>query len=77
MNKEDALNLTDPPNGLKDKALNAGIVAGFTFFSSLAAQTYTGDINDTIKALITAGISAGVVFFASLMTQLGLKKAEA
>jgi len=77
MNREDVLNLTDPPNGLKDKAINAGIIAGFTFFSSLAGQGSLGNLSDFPKALATAAISAGVAFFASLMTQLGLKKSEA
>lgn len=76
MEKSKVLNMVDPPDGLKDKLVNAVIIAGFTFFSTLAGQTGTGDISNMPRALITAGIAAGVSFFASLMTQLGLKKPE-
>jgi len=77
MNREDVLNLTDPPNGLKDKVINAAIVAGFSFFSTLGALQATSSAGDPFKALAAAAISAGGGFFASLMTQLGLKKPEA
>ena len=76
MNREDVLNLKDCPNGLRDQAINAGIIAGFNFFSTLAALQVTGITQDPLTALTTAGVSAGLGFFASLLTQRGLKKTE-
>lgn len=74
MNREDVLNLKDPPNGLKDQATNAAIIAGFNFFTTLAGLQVTGIVQDPAAALTAAGISAGLGFFISLLTQRGLKK---
>jgi len=76
MDRNDVLNLKDPPDGWRDKIINAGIVAGFNFFSTLAALGATQAAKDPTVALYAAGVAAGVSFFGSLITQLGLKKAE-
>jgi len=68
------LDLKDPPNGLKDQVINAGIIAGFNFFTTLAALGATGLLGDPKTGLIAAAISAGLGFFASLFTQRGLQK---
>lgn len=74
MNRKDILNLKDPPNGLRDQAINAAIIAGFNAFSTLAGLGAAGLLADPKVGLVAAAISAGVSFFGSLMAQLGLKK---
>jgi hypothetical protein len=76
MKRENILNLKDCPNSLRDQAINAAIIAGFNFFTTLAALGATGLLGDPQTGLIAAGISAGLGFFASLFTQRGLKKTE-
>ena len=76
MENDKVLNHTDPPDGLKDQLINAGIVAGFNFFSTLAGLSITGITENPVTALAAAAISAGLGFFASLMTQRGLHKPE-
>jgi len=76
MDRNDVLNLKDPPDGLKDQVINAGIVAGFNFFSTLAGLGATQAVKDPMTCLLAAAISAGVSFFGSLVAQKGLKKAE-
>lgn len=51
--------------------VDAGIVAGFTFFSSLAGNMAAGSVS---TAALSSAIAAGVAFFASLMISLGIKK---
>ena len=70
------LNLTDPPNGLKEQIGNAGIMAGLTFFTTVGADLGTG--GDYTKPLtwIKAAIAAGATFFGSLVIQRGLVKPE-
>jgi len=65
------------PDGSRDYGtalVDALIVAGFTFFSSLAGGLATGDSG---RALLSSGIAAGVSFFASLMVSLGIKRPQA
>jgi len=76
MDRNDVLNMKDPPNGWTDQVINAGIVAGFNFFSTLAGLGATQAVKDPALALIAAAISGGVSFFGSLIAQRGLKKAE-
>jgi hypothetical protein len=76
MKREQVLRLLDCPNSLKDQAINAGIIAGFNFFSTLAGVGVTGLTQDPVVALTAAAVSAGLGFFASLITQRGLKKPE-
>jgi len=76
VDKSDVANLVDPPDGLKDQILNAGILAGVGFFSTLASVQATGIIKDPVTAVVAAGISAGLEFFLSLAIQRGLKKGE-
>ena len=72
MNVEKVLNHVDPPNGWKDQILNAVIIAGFNFFSTLASLSVTQVTTNPATALIASGISAGVGFFSSLMVQRGI-----
>jgi len=74
MRRDQILNQKDPPNGLGDQCLNAGIVAGYAFFSTLAAIAITQLSQDWKLNLAAAAIAAGLSFFGSLMTQRGLKK---
>jgi len=76
MKREQVLRLLDCPNSLKDQAINAGIIAGFNFFTTLAGLQVTGITADPATALTAAAVSAGLGFFASLITQRGLKKPE-
>jgi len=74
MDRNDVLNLKDPPDGLKDQLLNAAIIAGFNAFSTLAGLGATGLLADPKVGIVAAAISAGVSFFGALMVQRGLKK---
>lgn len=74
MDRNHVLNLKDPPNGFRDQVINAGIIAGFNFFSTLAGLGATQAVKDPTTCFLAAAISAGVSFFASLVTQRGLKK---
>jgi len=72
MNAEKVLNHVDPPNGLKDQIVNAVIIAGFNFFSTLASLSVTQIVTNPTTALVASGISAGLGFFGSLMVQRGI-----
>ena len=74
MNAKEVLNHKDPPNGWKDQLINATIVAGFNFFSTLASISVTKVITNPVMALVASGISAGLGFFGSLMIQRGITK---
>ena len=74
MNAEEVLNHKNPPNGWKDQLINAGIVAGFNFFSTLASLSVTQVVSNPATALIASGISAGLGFFGSLMIQRGIAR---
>lgn len=76
MKRNEVLNHKNPPNGFKDQLVNAGILAGVNFFSTLSAIQITQVINDPVTALAGAGISAGLGFFMSLAVQRGLMKKE-
>ena len=76
MNRNQILNINHAPNGLKDQLINAGIVAGFNFFSTLAGLGATRATQDPLVAVTAAAISAGLGFFATFMAQRGLKKSE-
>ena len=68
------INHKDPPDGWKDQLINAGIIAGFNFFSTLASLSVTQVITNPATALIASGISAGLGFFGSLMLQRGISQ---
>jgi len=72
MNVEKVLNHVDPPNGWKDQILNAVIIAGFNFFSTLASLSVAQIVTDPKTALIASSVSAGLGFFGSLMVQRGI-----
>jgi hypothetical protein len=57
----------------KAAIVDALIICGFTFFSSLAAIASTGSV-DMGEGLMRAGIATGVAFFSSLMLSLGVQK---
>jgi len=58
----------------REALINAGIVAGFNFFTTLAGISVTQIIQDPVKALVASVISAGLGFFARLMVERGIKK---
>jgi len=57
---------------LKEAVVNAGILAGLAFFSTLAGLGATGLLADPIKGLTSACIAAGVTFFTRLALERGL-----
>jgi len=76
MDRNDVLNMKDPPNGWKDMVINAGIVAGVAAFTTLASISAAGIRAAPATSLLAAGIAAGLNFFTSLAIQRGLKKSE-
>jgi len=76
MDRDDILNMKDPPNGFGDQVINAAILAGFNFFGALIGLGATGLLGDPKTGLVAAAISAGFTFFSSLVAQRGLKKEE-
>ena len=54
---------------LRDDLIDAFILAGLTFFTNLASQTFIGKLE-----LIQAGIQEGLMFFAFLAIKRGLIK---
>ena len=63
-----AFSFRDPDNqySWKDAIVDAAIVAGQDFFSTLASMTVTQIVHDPVQALIAASISAGLGFFVTL-----------
>lgn len=63
---------------MKNALLNATIVAGFNFFTSMAGiVTYQGLVSgavDVKAATLVSLIYAGVGFFARLMVEMGIKE---
>jgi len=57
----------------KEALINAVIVAGFNFFSTLAGISVAKIVTEPNKALIAAGIAAGLGFFGRLMVERGAK----
>jgi len=57
-----------------DIIINALIVAGQNFFTTLAGLGAAGLLSDVKAGMLGAGISAGLAFFGSLAIQRGLKK---
>jgi len=74
MNRNEVINHKNPPNGWKDQIINAGIIAGLNFFTTLAGLQVTQVVANPVTALLSAGISAGLGFFTSLAIQRGLVK---
>jgi len=66
-------------NGSRDyktALVDAGIVAGFTFFSTLGGLGATGLLANPLVGCLAAGISTGIAFFSSLIASLSIKKPE-
>jgi len=64
-------------NGSRDyktAIIDASIVGGFTFFSTLGGLGATGLMATPETGLLASFISAGISFFASLMVSLQIKK---
>jgi len=68
------MNFVDPPNGIKEQLINATIIAGFNFFSTLASMGVTQLTTDPLQAILAGIISAGIGFFGSLMVQRGISE---
>lgn len=58
----------------EDAITDAAIMAGSSFFGTLAGLGAVGLLKDPILALAAAGIAAGVSFFAVLATKRGLRE---
>ena len=56
-----------------DMLINAGIMSGLGFFSTVAGLMASGLVTEPMNACFAAGISAGTQFFMSLAIQRGLK----
>ena len=56
----------------KDAIVNALILAGFNFFSTLAGLSVAQIITEPQKALVAAGVAAGLGFFSRLMVERGI-----
>jgi len=62
------VSVLDPPNNsIKNDLIDAGILAGLTFFTNLGSQAIISNIN-----IIQAGIQAGLIFFTFLAFKRGL-----
>jgi len=72
--RDKVMNLRDPPGSLRDQLINAAIMAGLGFFSTLTSISATGIIADPATTLLAACIAAGFQFFATLAIQRGLYK---
>lgn len=58
----------------RDALVDAGIISGMTFFTSLGGASFTG--SEPYSAIMAAGISAAAQFFAFLALKRGLRKKE-
>lgn len=73
-----AVSIVDPTSDNKkfswrEALADAGIVAGFNFFYTLAGISVARITEDPYKSLIASLISAGLGFFTVLMIKRGLK----
>jgi len=64
----------NPENRLKEGLVNASILAGLSFFSTLVGISAAGIVAEPYLSLIAACISAGFTFFSRLAMELGLKE---
>lgn len=67
-------NLKNPPNGTADQLINAAIMAGVNFFTTIGSLGATGMFVDPVKGLVAGLIAAGSSFFVTLAIQRGLVK---
>jgi hypothetical protein len=75
MKRARIMNLADPPDEVGAQIVNAGIMAGVSFFTALAGITASGLMKDPATGILAAVLSAGLSFFTSLAIQRGLMKA--
>jgi K+-transporting ATPase A subunit len=54
---------------LSDDLIDASILAGLTFFTNLAAQSFIGPVQ-----VVYAAVQAGLTFFTFLAIKRGIKK---
>ena len=64
-------------NGNKDILVNAAIMAGYSFFTTLAGIKITAVITDPLITVMASGIAAGLSFFSYLTTAKGLSRRAA
>ena len=70
-----AVEILDPKEEpLRDMLLDALIIAGLNFFSTLAGIGAVGITSDPVRSLIAAAVAAGVGFFSTLAIKRGVKK---
>lgn len=74
MKREEIVNLKDPPNSALDQLINAAIMAGLGFFTTLAGIGAAGLLSDWKTGLLAASIATGLEFFVALTIQKGLVK---
>ena len=61
---------------LKDALIDAGIMAGSSFFGTLVGLGAVGLLENPVQGLVAAGIAAGASFFAVLVTKRGLREKQ-
>lgn len=61
-------------NNAEERLENAGIMAGYSFFTTLAGIRIAAVIADWPLSFLAAGIAAGLSFFSYLATVKGLKR---
>lgn len=64
-------------NSRHDILENAAIMAGYSFFTTLAGIKITAVITDPLTTVLAASISAGLSFFGYLVTAKGLSRRAA
>lgn len=74
MKRDKVMNVNDPPDSWRDQLINAGIMAGLGFFTTLAGIGAVGLMGDVKLGFLASGISAGFEFFLALALQRGLMK---
>jgi len=67
----------DGSRDYKSAFIDAGVIGGFAFFSSLAGIGATGLLSNPELGLTAAIIAGGLSFFGSLLISLGIKKPSA
>jgi len=58
---------------LEESLINAAILAGLAFFSTLGGNAAVGLLAEPKAGLLAAAIAAGIAFFARLAIERGLK----
>jgi len=76
LRRSQVLNLKDPPDAWRDQRVNATILAGLGFFTTLASISAAGIRADPATSLLAAGIAAGLEFFVAMAIQRGLYRKE-